>query len=241
MASDLSHTRERSIGNAPVTLELPRPRPERRVFEGRTVIVEPLSAADHAADLFAVFHADDTARAVYDYLPYGPFPDVAAFGAWTNEMAAKDDPVFYAFRRKSTGKVEAMASLMEIVPAQGRIEIGHINISTAMQNTLEATEGLWLMMRHAMDDLGNRRFEWKCNALNEGSRKAAARLGFSYEGTFFNHVVVKGRNRDTAWFSILDSDWPAIRSNFETWLDPSNFDAENRQKTSVGDLNRSLR
>jgi RimJ/RimL family protein N-acetyltransferase len=241
MASDLSHTRERSIGNAPVELELPRPRPDRKVFEGRTVIVEPLSTDDHAADLFAVFHADEAARAVYDYLPYGPFADVTVFSAWTDAMAAKEDPLFYAFRRKSTGKVEAMASLMEIVPAQARIEIGHINISTAMQNTLEATEGLWLMMQHVMDDLGNRRFEWKCNALNEGSRRAAARLGFSYEGTFFNHVVVKGRNRDTAWFSILDSDWPAIRKNFQTWLDPSNFEDNNRQKTSLGDLNRSLK
>lgn len=240
MSSDLSHARDRSIGAAPVTIALPRPRPERRVFEGRTVIVEPLSADAHAHDLFAVFHADDKAKAVYDYLPYGPFADADAFRAWVAEVAAKDDPVFYAFRRKSTGKVEAMASLMEIVPAQARIEIGHINISTAMQNTLEATEGLWLMMQHAMDDLGNRRFEWKCNALNEGSRKAAARLGFSYEGTFFNHIVVKGRNRDTAWFSILDSDWPAIRANFAAWLAPENFDGDNRQKVSLGDLNRSL-
>jgi RimJ/RimL family protein N-acetyltransferase len=240
MTADLSHARKRSIGNAPVTLELPRPRPERKVFEGTTVTVEPLSPTDHAADLFAVFHADDQAKAVYDYLPYGPFADLASFGAWVDEMAAKEDPVFYAFRRKSTGKVEAMASLMEIVPAQARIEIGHINISTAMQNTLEATEGLWLLMQHAMDGLGNRRFEWKCNALNEGSRKAAARLGFSYEGTFFNHVVVKGRNRDTAWFSILDSDWPGIRANFLRYLDPANFDANGRQIVSLGDLNRSL-
>jgi RimJ/RimL family protein N-acetyltransferase len=240
MASDLSHERKRSIGNAPVTVELPRPRPERRVFEGRTVIVEPLATAGHAADLFALFHADERARAVYDYLPYGPFGSLAEFSGWIEEMAAKDDPVFYAFRRRSTGRVEAMASLMEIVPAQARIEIGHINISTAMQNTVEATEGLWLLMRHAMDDLGNRRFEWKCNALNEGSRSAAARLGFSFEGIFYNHVVVKGRNRDTAWFSMLDSDWPAIRSNFERWLEPGNFDANGRQRVSLGDLNRSL-
>ena len=240
MAPDLSHQRNRSVSGDPVPLDLPRPRPERRIFEGRTVIVEPISAASHASDLFALYHADDSATAVYDYLPYGPFTDEATFATWMDEMAAKEDPVFYAFRRKSTGRTEAMASLMEIVPAAGRIEIGHINISTAMQNTIEATEGLWLLMQHAMDDLGNRRFEWKCNALNAGSRSAAARLGFSYEGTFFQHLVVKGHNRDTAWFSILDSDWPAIRSNFETYLAADNFDADGRQKISVGDLNRAV-
>ncbi len=130
---------------------------------------------------------------------------------------------------------------MEIKPATGSIEIGHINISPNLQNSTEATEGLFLLMRHAMDDLGNRRFEWKCNALNEGSRKAAARLGFSYEGTFYNHNVIKGRNRDTAWFSITDADWPAIRANFETFLDAGNFDDNGGQKVSLGDLNRSLK
>jgi RimJ/RimL family protein N-acetyltransferase len=133
-----------------------------------------------------------------------------------------------------------MASLMEIVPMQARIEIGHINISTAMQNTIEATEGLFLMMCHAMDDLGNRRFEWKCHSLNEGSRRAAARLGFSFEGIFYQHSIVKGHNRDTAWFSMLDSDWPAIKANFIQWLDPGNFDASGRQRVSLGDLNRGL-
>ncbi|HRA47242.1 MAG TPA: GNAT family protein [Thermomicrobiales bacterium] len=237
---DLSHERERELSADPVALTLPRPRPERRIFHGRTVSVEPIGP-EHAADLFAHYHADETAKAVYDYLPYGPFADEEAFAAWLAEMATRDDPVFYAFRRTSNGRVEAMASLMEIVPAQGRIEIGHINISTAMQNSIEATEGLWLLMQHAMDDLGNRRFEWKCHAFNAGSRAAAARLGFSYEGIFYNHSVVKGRNRDTAWFSILDSDWPLIRANFLAYLDPENFDTEGRQKQSLGDLNRAMR
>jgi RimJ/RimL family protein N-acetyltransferase len=155
-------------------------------------------------------------------------------------VAAKDDPLFFAIRPKRTGQPEGVASLMEIRPAAGVIEIGHINISTALQNTREATEGLYLLMTYAMDELGYRRFEWKCNALNENSRRAAARLGFSFEGIFYQHSVPKGRNRDTAWFSTLDYEWPAIRSNFEQWLAPDNFDDQGRQRASLGDMNRSL-
>jgi RimJ/RimL family protein N-acetyltransferase len=129
---------------------------------------------------------------------------------------------------------------MEIRPAAGVIEIGHINLSTALQNTNESTEGLYLLMTYAMDELDYRRFEWKCNALNAGSRRAASRLGFSFEGIFYQHSAPRGRNRDTAWFSILDHEWPAIRANFETWLAPGNFDAEGRQRASLGELNRSL-
>lgn len=240
MSSLPSHSRERRVNGDPAAIELPRPRPERRTFAGRTVIVEPLDADRHATDLYPLFHGDATKEAVWDYLPYGPFPTEAEYTYWVRQVAAKDDPLFYAIRVLGRGRVEGVASLMEIKPATGSIEIGHINISPSLQNSVEATEGLFLLMKHAIDDLGNRRFEWKCNALNIGSRNAAARLGFSYEGTFFNHNVIKGRNRDTAWFSILDSDWPAIRNNFETWLDPGNFDESGKQRTSLGDLNRSL-
>lgn len=239
--SELSHARERSVSGEPVSIELPRPRPERKSFEGRTVRVEPLGADRHAADLYPLFHGDAKREAVWDYLPYGPFSTETEYTDWVRQVSAKDDPLFYAIRVKSRDQVEGIASLMEIKPATGSIEIGHINISPNLQNSTEATEGLFLLMRHAMDDLGNRRFEWKCNALNEGSRKAAARLGFSYEGTFFNHSVIKGRNRDTAWFSMTDADWSAIRANFETWLDEGNFDGNGGQKVSLGDLNRNLK
>lgn len=240
MSSLPSHARERIVSGDPVTLELPRPRPERRTFEGRTVVVEPLDADRHAAELYPLLHGDSVREAVWDYLPYGPFPSLADYTEWVAGVAAKDDPLFYAIRVKSRNRVEGVASLMEIKPANGSIEIGHINISPALQNSVEATEGLFLLMRYAMDDLGNRRFEWKCNALNAGSRSAAGRLGFSYEGTFYRHIVVKGHNRDTAWFSILDTDWPAIKRNFETWLAPENFDAGGRQRASLGEMNRSL-
>jgi RimJ/RimL family protein N-acetyltransferase len=241
MSSLPSHARDRVVNAEPVFLELPRPRPERRVLDGQWVSMEPLDADRHAGDMYPLFHGDATKEAVWDYLPYGPFATEGAYADWVREVALKDDPVFYAFRVKRRDRVEGVASLMEIKPATGSIEIGHINLSPSLQNSIEATEGLFLLMKHAMDDLGYRRFEWKCNALNIPSRSAAARLGFSYEGTFFNHVVVKGRNRDTAWFSILDRDWPAIRANFEAWLKPSNFDANGRQLVSLGDLNRSLK
>ena len=240
MSADLSHARSRTLNGEPVTVQLPRPRPERIDIEGRLVRIEPLDADRHAAELYPLLHGDAERERVWDYLPYGPFPTPADYEAWVREVASRNDPLFFATRAGRTGRVEGVASLMEIRPAAGVIEIGHINLSTAMQNTVEATEGLYLLMRYAMDDLGYRRFEWKCNALNEGSRRAAGRLGFSYEGTFYQHSAPKGRNRDTAWFSILDHEWPAICANFERWLAADNFDERGRQRVSLGDLNRSL-
>jgi RimJ/RimL family protein N-acetyltransferase len=241
MAADLSHARQRTLSGEPVAVELPRPRPERVAFEGRLVTVEPLDADLHAAGLYPLLHGDAQRERVWDYLPYGPFATPTEYESWVRDVAGRDDPFFYAIRVKRTGRVEGVASLMEIRPQQGVIEIGHINLSTAMQNTVEATEGLYLLMRYAMDELGYRRFEWKCNALNEGSRRAAGRLGFSYEGTFYQHSAPKGRNRDTAWFSILDFEWSAIRANFERWLHADNFDANGGQRTSLGNLNRSVK
>jgi RimJ/RimL family protein N-acetyltransferase len=240
MAADLSHARQRALSGEAVAVELPRPRPERIEIEGRLVRVEPLDADRHAAELYHLLHGDPDRERVWDYLPYGPFPDQAGYEAWVRDVVSRDDPMFYAIRRKRTGQVQGVASLMEIRPQHGVIEIGHINLSTALQNTVEATEGLYLLMRYAMDDLRYRRFEWKCNALNQGSRSAAGRLGFSYEGTFYQHSVPKGHNRDTAWFSILDYEWPAIRANFETWLAANNFDDKGRQRTSLGEMNRSI-
>ena len=241
MGADLSHARSnRSINDNPVEIALPRPRPERIVHEGRLVMVEPLDAAKHATELFPLLHGDIDRERVWDHLPNGPFPDIEAYRDWVADVASKDDPLFFAIRSKRTGQVEGVASLMEIRPGAGVIEIGHINLSTALQNTIEATEGLYLLMTYAMDALRYRRFEWKCNALNENSRRAAARLGFSFEGIFYQHSIPKGRNRDTAWFSTLDYEWPAIRRNFETWLSPDNFDANGRQRMSLGEMNRSI-
>lgn len=241
MPSDLSHARSnRSISGAPVALELPRPRPERIVHAGRLVTVEPLDAETHAEELFPLLHGDADKERVWDHLPYGPFPTFEAYQDWVTDVASQDDPLFFAIRNKRTGQVEGVASLMEIRPAAGVIEIGHINLSTALQNTIEATEGLYLLMTYAMDELKYRRFEWKCNALNENSRRAAARLGFSFEGIFYQHSVPKGHNRDTAWFSILDFEWPVIRANFERWLAVDNFDQYGKQRASLGDMNRSI-
>ena len=236
----LSHRRTRQISGEAVTVELPRPEPARAPIAGRTVTMEPLDPDRHGPDLYPLLHGDAERERVWDYLPYGPFPDEAAFVAWLAEVAPRPDPLFFAIRRTAGGRVEGVATLMEIRPASGVIEIGHINLSTSLQRSVEATEALHLLMRHAMTDLGYRRLEWTCNALNLPSRRAAVRLGFSFEGIFHQHSAPKGHNRDTAWFSILDGEWPAIDEHFRSWLDPSNFDAAGRQMRSLGDMNRAL-
>jgi RimJ/RimL family protein N-acetyltransferase len=215
--------------------------PARVVHEGRYVRLEPLDARVHTDELYAASHGDESALRIWDYLSYGPFPTVEAFGAWLRECSSTADPLFLALRDKRTGRAAGVASFMNVVPKQGTIEIGHIWFGPALQNTPAATEGLYLMIRHALDELGYRRMEWKCNGLNQGSRNAAVRLGFAFEGLFYQHMISRGRNRDTAWFSILDGEWPAIRANFETWLAPENFDAAGRQRTSLAELNRFVR
>ena len=216
----------------------PAPRPQRRVHEGRYARVEPLEPAIHAADLFKASHGDEPRMRIWDYLPYGPFGSAAACRDHLTAQAAGDDPLFFAIRPDSNNRVEGVASLMSIEPEHRSIEIGHIWHGPELQRTPAATEGLFLLIAHALDDLGYRRMEWKCNAANAASRAAACRLGFIHEGVFYQHRIVKGQNRDTAWFSILDHEWPALRLNFETWLDPANFDADGRQRQSLGDLNR---
>lgn len=210
----------------PVPGWTPRAWPEREAFEGRTVRMEP-TVSGHAADLFEAFSADDR---IWDYLPYGPYYELAGLEDWLLTTTQGQDPQFYSFIDLKTGKALGVASLMRITPDHGVIEVGHINMSVALQRTVMATEGLYLLMRHCMEDLGYRRFEWKCNALNEGSKRAAMRFGFTYEGTFRQANVFKGRSRDTAWFSFLDSEWPQIRKGFEAWLSPDNFDAGGQQR-----------
>ena len=217
----------------------PAPRPERRVHEGRYTLVEPLEPAAHSVDLVAAGHGDEARRRIWDYLPYGPFATEAEFRAHLAAQAGSEDPLFFVIRPRGSNRAEGIASLMSIEPEHRSIEVGHIWRGPELQRTRAATEALYLLIAHAIDDLGYRRMEWKCNAANASSRAAACRLGFVHEGVFYQHRIVKGQNRDTAWFSILDHEWPALRDNFETWLDPANFDTDGRQRQSLGYLNRA--
>jgi RimJ/RimL family protein N-acetyltransferase len=202
--------------------------PRREVLRGDRVRLEPLGTA-HAEDLYAAAHGDPH---LWDYLPYGPFEDVEAMRAHLAAQAASEDPLFFAIV-DAEGRARGVASYLRIEPAHGCIEIGHIWFGAALQRTPAATEAIYLLSRHAFDDLGNRRLEWKCDAANARSRRAAERFGFTFEGVFRQHMIVKGRNRDTAWFALLDGDWPAARAAFEAWLAPSNFDADGHQRTPL--------
>jgi RimJ/RimL family protein N-acetyltransferase len=212
--------------------------PSHEPMEGASVRLEPVDAAKHAASLYRLSHARPGDAVLWTYLAYGPFADQGAFEGWLAERAGSEDPLFFALVEEGSGRASGMASYLNIVPAHGCIEIGHIWFAPPLQKTRAATEAIFVMMRHAFDDLGYRRLEWKCDALNEASRRAARRFGFTYEGTFRQHMVVKGRNRDTAWFAMLDREWPAVRAAFERWLAPENFDADGRQRTSLGALTR---
>ena len=205
----------------------PPPLPARDVLVGRYCRLEPLGL-DHAR---ALWSADllDTEHRNWTYLPYGPFDRYETYAEWVEHASSTLDPMFYAVLAPDPVGV---ASYLRTTPAAGSIEVGHIHFSPLLQRTVAATEAMYLMMRWAFD-LGYRRYEWKCDALNAPSRAAAVRLGFTYEGTFRQATVYKGRNRDTAWYSIIDRDWPAIRPVFERWLDPSNFDDQGRQRTSM--------
>jgi len=199
------------------------------VLEGRWTKVEPVDPARHAHDLFEAARGADE---IWTYLAYGPFDGEDEFTRWVGERARSDDPLFFAIVDLETGKARGMASLLRMDPANGVIEIGHIWFGPALQRTRQATEAIYLLSRYAFE-LGNRRYEWKCDSLNAPSRRAAERFGFVYEGIFRQHMVVKGRNRDTAWYSITDAEWPARRAAFESWLEPSNFDSSGAQKTPL--------
>lgn len=215
----------------------PARRPERVPINGEAVRVEPLDALRHGDDLFAA--AAGAAESWY-YLPYGPFPDRRAFVSWLEQHAATDDPLAFAIIDLESGTARGIATLMSIVPEHGVIEIGHIWLSPLIARTRQATEAIYLLSRYAFDDLGNRRYEWKCDAANEPSRRAADRFGFVFEGVFRQHRVIKGRNRDTAWYSILDSEWPSRRAAFEAWLSPENFDVQGHQLRSLADVRSGI-
>ena len=200
---------------APVATPLPRPEPPRTPMQGRFCRLVPTGPA-HAPGLFDAF-AEDAGGVGWTYLPSGPFTSPTALGDWLETTCLGDDPLFHTIL-DSSGRPLGVASYMRITPAHGVIEIGHIHFAPALQGTAAATEAMALMMARAMDELGNRRLEWKCDALNAASRRAAERLGFTYEGTFRQATVVKGRNRDTAWFSLLDHEWPARRAAFADWF-----------------------
>ena len=211
-----------------------RPWPPRTPLEGWACRVEPLEPDRHANDLHQAYLEDREGR-VWTYLSCGPFAALADYRAWMEGTCLSDDPLFHAIIEPGSGRAVGVASLMRIDPAMGSIEVGHINYTPALQGTIAATEAMFLLMRRVFDELGYRRYEWKCDALNARSRRAAERLGFTYEGTFRQAMIYKGRNRDTAWFSILDREWPAIRAAFERWLDHANFDASGRQRTRLAD------
>jgi RimJ/RimL family protein N-acetyltransferase len=212
----------------------PPPRPPLEPMIGRSCRVEPLNAARHAAQLHRA-NMLDTGGRNWTYLPYGPFATADDYMVWAVSVAGKDDPQFHAVIDLATDEAVGVASYLRIDPNAGSIEVGHINYSPRLQHTVASTEAMYLMMRRAFE-LGYRRYEWKCNALNAASRAAAERLGFSYEGVFRQATVVKGRNRDTAWYAAIDREWPALDRAFQQWLDPANFDERGRQRTSLRTL-----
>lgn len=223
---------ERPVG-AIVDPTPPGSKPDMRPLHGLFVLLEPVSVKKHARDLYDSFQGNDPGHTVWTYLPYGPWESFEQFETWLKEREASRDPWFYAFIRRDTGKACGMGSFMRCDAPNGVIEIGHIWMSPGLQRTKESTEVIFLMIRHCFDDLGVRRLEWKCDSLNAPSRQAAERFGFTFEGIFRQHLIVKGRNRDTAWYAILDKDWPRIRTAFEAWLKPENFDAKGHQKAKL--------
>lgn len=208
-----------------------RPRPERRVLEGAYCRLEPIDPARHGDALFAASMAEGAASR-HRYLFEAPMPR-DAFDAWLKTRVASEDPLMFAVIDAVSGKAEGRQCLMRIEPAHGVIEIGSILWGPAMARRRIATEALFLTARYVFDDLGYRRFEWKCNDLNSPSKRAAERFGFRFEGVFHQHMVAKGENRDTAWFAMTDADWPSLRAGYESWLDPANFYANATQKSAL--------
>ena len=210
-------------------------RPSRATLEGRFARLEPLDANKHGRDLYEATHGPDR-EAIWAYIGDGPFADFESFRISLETKAKSEDPLFFAIIDKADGKAKGYSTLMRIDVPNRVIEVGNIVYGSAMQKTPLATEVQFLLMKHAFEDLGFRRYEWKCNALNMPSRRAADRYGFTYEGLFRQHMIIKGRNRDTTWYAIIDSEWPSIKSGFERWLAPDNFTPDGQQKQSLASL-----
>ncbi len=232
----------RNAFGQPIGAELPGwtppPPPPRDPIEGRYCRIEPLDPTRHGADLFQAFSSDPDGRN-WTYRIEGPFDDQEASDRWLTDIAGQPDPMFFAYIDRATDKAVGNGAFMNIEPSVGSIEVGSIMFSPLMQRSRIATEAMYLKMKRVFE-LGYRRYEWKCDSLNGPSRRAAQRLGFSYEGIFRQATIYKGRSRDTAWYACIDSEWPRLRDAFETWLDPANFDAEGEQKQSLRDLTRPI-
>jgi RimJ/RimL family protein N-acetyltransferase len=211
----------------------PPPFPPHTELQGSFCTLGPLDPNLHGQALFEAYQSDPTGR-LWTYLPYGPFADFAAYRAWLDSMSLLRDPQLYAILDQRTGLPTGVAGFLRIDPANGSIEVGHLAYAPTLQRTPAATEAMYLMMAYAFR-LGYRRYEWKCHSMNEPSRSAALRLGFTYEGTFRQAAVVKGRSRDTAWFSIVDGEWSRLRHRFEQWLDPANFDGSGLQRRRLAE------
>jgi RimJ/RimL family protein N-acetyltransferase len=222
-----------SSAAADLTGWAPARRPAPRVLEGDRVRLVPVDPARDAEDLFAAAGADPE---LWRYLPYGPFAGAGELRAQLERGAGSRDPLFLSVVDAGSGRAAGVVSYLRVEPAHGCIEIGHIWFGAALQRTPGATEAIFLLLRHAFEELGHRRVEWKCNAANARSCRAAARFGFTYEGVFRQHMVVKGRSRDTAWYSLLDGEWAVASTAFRAWLAPENFDARGRQRTRLADL-----
>jgi RimJ/RimL family protein N-acetyltransferase len=205
-------------------------RPERVVLEGRHAKIVPLNSPAHAE----VLYAGSRDAGLWRYLFNGPYADEADLRVWLEEREKSEDPLFFTILDAASGVPVGYCSLMRIEPAHRVIEVGNILYLPCLQRTVAATEAMYLLARYVFEDLEYRRYEWKCDALNLPSRRAALRLGFTFEGIFRQHMIVKGKNRDTAWYSMLDTEWPAKKRAFEQWLHPSNFDPHGNQKTPLG-------
>jgi RimJ/RimL family protein N-acetyltransferase len=216
-------------------------RPERTVLAGRHARIEPIDPAVHADSLYDASHGPqgDASGRMWTYMTIGPFVSLAEFRQSLTEQAARDDPLAFAILDATSGRALGMASYMRIVPAWATCEVGAIWFSPALKQTRIATEAMYLMARHVFEDLDYRRYEWKCDSFNAASRSAAVRFGFSYEGLFRKHVIYKGRSRDTAWYAMLEDDWPRLRTAYESWLDDANFDAAGMQRRSLSELTKA--
>lgn len=216
-----------------------RQRPPRTAMQGRFCRVESLHPDRHGADLYAANREDKEGR-MWSYLAYGPFSSFEDYLAKMNELCLKEDRNMYAIIDEKSGLASGVASYMHIEPFAGSIEVGAVMYSPRLQRTPAGTDAMYLMMKRAFDELGYRRYEWRCNSLNEASAKAAKRLGFQFEGIFRQTHVIKGRNRDTAWFSIIDREWPQVQRAFEAWLAPENFDSKGAQRQSLTQIRNRL-
>ncbi|HUR44842.1 MAG TPA: GNAT family protein [Candidatus Saccharimonadales bacterium] len=222
----------------PLPRWVPPPRPSREILTGRFCRLEPLDPARHAAALFAANLIGGAERS-WTYLPYGPFPTMTDYRHWMETACLGNDPLFFTIIDLADGHPAGLASYLRIAPEAGSIEVGHLHFSPRLQRKPAATEAMYLLMKQAFA-LGYRRYEWKCDALNAPSWGAAQRLGLSFEGVFRQATVYKGRNRDTAWFAAIDSEWPDLNSAFQTWLAPDNFDEQGGQATRLSDLTRPI-